>query len=163
MTVVPNFVCASTPITEITIPNSVKEIGLWAFQNCTFLNKITILDNVIDMGNSSSDTDLVFENHNDSLTVYCYKDSMAANYAIKYNIKYVYLTKPVSDTPGTTGESSNNKGESTGSTATKGTDTTLKTGTLPYTGVGIGVTVAIGLVIVGGLFTYIRYFKLRDI
>lgn len=64
---------------------------------------------------------------------------------------------------GTTGESSNNKGKSTGSTATKGTDTTLKTGTLPYTGVGIGVTVAIVLVIVGGLFTYIKYFKLRDI
>ncbi len=56
----------------------------------------------------------------------------------------------------------NNQNQSNKNIA-KDTDTTLKTGTLPYTGVGIGVTVAIVLVIVSGLFTYIKYFKLRDI
>ena len=42
MTVVPDYVCASTPITEITIPNSVKEIGLWAFSGCTSLSNINL-------------------------------------------------------------------------------------------------------------------------
>lgn len=84
MTVVPNYVCAGTPITEITIPSTVKRIGLWTFKNCTSLKKITILDNVTDMGGyKSSNTDLMFENHSADLTIYCYKDSMAANYAIK--------------------------------------------------------------------------------
>ena len=88
MTVIPDYLCANTGVTEITIPNSVKEIGYDAFADCKELKKITILDNVT---NISFD---VFKNHDNDLTIYCYKDSEAAKYAIKNNIKYVYLTKP---------------------------------------------------------------------
>ena len=90
LTVIPENLCANTGITNITIPSSVKKIELWAFRNCTKLDKITILDNVTDMSYYS---DSIFRNHNDNLTIYCYKDSVAANHAIKNNIKYVYLTK----------------------------------------------------------------------
>ena len=88
LTVIPDYLCANTGVTEITIPNSVKEIGYDAFADCKELKKITILDNVT---NISFD---VFKNHDNDLTIYCYKDSEAAKYAIKNNIKYVYLTKP---------------------------------------------------------------------
>ena len=43
---------------------------------------------------NTHNSDSIFENHNPDLTIYCYEDSLAAKYAIKYNIKYVYLTKP---------------------------------------------------------------------
>ena len=86
MTVIPNYICASTPITEITIPSTVKEIGMWAFNSCNELKKITILDNVTKIGSEA------FKDHNEDLTIYCYKDSAAAKYAIENDIKYVYLT-----------------------------------------------------------------------
>ncbi len=91
MTVIPNYICASTPITEITIPSTVKEIGMWAFNSCKELKKITILDNVVKIGSEA------FKDHNEDLTIYCYKDSTAAKYAIENDIKYVYLTKTPSE------------------------------------------------------------------
>ena len=95
LTVVPTNLCANTGITEITIPNSVTNIEYSAFYNCPNLKKITILDNVTSMGfYNTHNSDSIFENHNPDLTIYCYEDSLAAKYAIKYNIKYVYLTKP---------------------------------------------------------------------
>ena len=89
ITQIPGFLCQDlTGITEITIPNSATKIGGYAFAGCTFLKKITILDNVAYIGVNT------FENHNNYLTIYCYKDSEAAKYAIENDIKYVYLTRP---------------------------------------------------------------------
>ena len=78
-----------TSITEITIPNKVKEIEYDVFTDCKKLNKITILDNVESIGFYSlyKNKDTVFVNHNDNLTIYCYKDSTAANYAKDVKIK----------------------------------------------------------------------------
>ena len=163
MTVVPDYVCASTPITEITIPNSVKKIGMWTFKNCTFLKKITILDNVTDMGGyNSSNTDLVFENHNDSLTVYCYKDSMAANYAIKYNIKYVYLTKPAID------NNEENKEDKKQNITKPAIDAkqeipTIATGKLPQAGSSSVIIISIIAVMVILIINYKRYNSYKDI
>ena len=173
MTVVPNYVCAGTPITEITIPNTVKEIGLWAFKDCTSLKKITILDNVTDMGGyNSSNTDLVFQNHNDDLTIYCYEDSLAAQYAIKYNIKYVYLQRQESQTPGennnNNSENSNKenqesegKQEETGKKDPDEDNTQAKDGKLPYTGKGITIVmIMLGLTIVATVaYSKVRYLK----
>lgn len=174
MTNVPNYVCASTPITEIIIPSTVKRIGLWTFKNCTSLKKITILDNVTDMGGyKSSNTDLMFENHSADLTIYCYKDSMAANYAIKYNIKYVYLAKPSKgdDTPST--DDDNNKNNVpvekptnlTQNTSTNNNqeDNTIATGKLPKA--GNRLVIIIGLILGGGIsiVMYKRYNRYRGI
>ena len=78
-----------TGITEITVPNSVTEIELCAFKNCQNLKKITILDNVTKISDSS------FENHNEDLTIYCYKDSYVDGYGDRNKIKRVYLPRPV--------------------------------------------------------------------
>lgn len=170
MTVIPNYVCASTAITEITIPNTVKEIGMWAFKDCSSLKKITILDNVENMeGYNSSNSDLVFQNHNDDLTIYCYEDSMAAKYAIKYNIKYVYLQRPT--TPNNndeqneeTNQQEENDETPTSSKKTNTTDdkTTAK-GVLPQTGFAtVGIFVFLILSIASIIF-YIKYRKFRKI
>ena len=173
MTVIPNYVCASTPITEITIPNTVKEIGLWAFSDCTFLKKIKILDNVTDMGGyNSSTSDLVFKNHNTDLTIYCYQNSLAAAYAIKYNIKFEYLPQDSSN-PSTDNDSNQNGGNSnSGDTSNKDNsnpkadpeeDSTTAPGKLPYTGSSIGIIVAIFFILGGGIFAYKKYNNLKGI
>ena len=174
LTIIPQALCAETKITEVTIPSSVKEIDLWAFRDCADLKKITILDNVIDMSDSLEE-DKVFENHNSDLTIYCYKDSVAANYAIKYNIKYVYLTKPVTDNNVNNEENKNdeekpkeeipNSTESTQkpTTDTDKKDTTTATGKLPQTGLTMGMTLAIIAVLASGIFAYFKYSKLRGI
>ena len=169
MTVIPNYVCASTAITEITIPNTVKEIGMWAFKDCSSLKKITILDNIENMeGYNSSNSDLVFQNHNDDLTIYCYEDSMAAKYAIKYNIKYVYLQRPTTPNNDEQNEETNqqqgNNETSTSGKKTKTTDdnTTAK-GVLPQTGFAtIGIFIVLVLAIVS-IIIYMKYRRFRDI
>ena len=161
MTIVPMYACAGTPITEITIPKTVKEIDLWAFSGCTNLNKITILDNVKEMGGYSG-VDYIFQNHNDDLTIYCYKDSVAANYAQKYNIKYVYLTKPSTEEPGNSNnENTTNNGNSNNK---PGKDNTVApTGKLPFAGAGIGITFIVIALIGGAVYAYIRYKNLKGI
>ena len=96
LTVVPQYLCANTGITNITIPNSVKEIGYRAFADCPNLTKATILDNCTSIGwfTIEPKTDSVFNNHNNDLTIYCYAGSKIAEYAIATNIKYQYLTRP---------------------------------------------------------------------
>ena len=96
ITKVPMYLCAGTPIEEIVIPDSVESIGYQSFANCAELKKITILDNVTSMGFALSGGE-VFTNHNEDLTIYCYRDTAAAKHAIEYNIKYVYLDRPVID------------------------------------------------------------------
>ena len=161
MTIVPNYICASTPITEIAIPNTVTEIGLWAFKSCTSLKKIKILDNVEKMGGySSSNLDCVFENHNEDLTIYCYKDSMAAKYAIKYNIKYVYLSKPEEENPKDEPKKEN---QNTPKEENK-KDDTVATEKLPNTGIniviGISILATIGITIIS-YKEYNKYKKIR--
>ncbi len=170
MTVVPNYVCANTSIAEITIPNTVKEIGLWAFKDCSLLKKITILDNVEKIGGYNNNSDLVFQNHNDDLTIYCYKDSMADNYALKYNIKYVYLTKPSNPNQPTEEpkkddtETPKNDAETPKvDTPTGEKDTTVATGKLPQTGVSIAIVfVIISIAIISVVF-YKKYNSYKDI
>ena len=106
ITRIPAFICENlTGITEKTIPNSVTEIDSYAFSKCTSLKKITILDNVKNISM------LTFENHHEDLTIYCYEGSVAAQYAINNNIKYVYLTKPAGDSNNSV---ENNKAENGG-------------------------------------------------
>ena len=90
-----------------------------------------------------------------------YKDIYG--YILVDNLDGTSNTPNNNDNSGTTGESSNNKGQTTGSTTTKGTDTTLKSGSLPYAGVGIGIITLVVLVVIGGIYTYIKYFRLKDI
>ena len=167
MTEIPNYLCSKTPIEEITIPRTVKKIGLWAFNNCTNLKKITIPDSVERIaGDWSSTEGLVFENHNEDLTIYCYEGSVAAEYAKKYNIKYVYLTK--TNTAGNTttgGNTTTDKGNSTSNTQTNGTknDTTIATtGKLPKAGLNTIVTITIIAVIAAGII-YKKYNSYKDI
>ena len=90
--IIPQYLLMSLPIEEITIPNTVEEIGSSAFRECKALTKITILDNVTEIGSSA------FDNHSDYLTIYCYKDSVADVYGAEKAIKRVYLTKPSTPT-----------------------------------------------------------------
>ena len=168
LTIVPSNLCANTGITEIVIPNSVTEIGHSAFDDCTELKKITILDNVTDMGfYNSSDSDSVFENHNEDLTIYCYEGSMAANYALKYGIKYVYLTKPVDETPDDNDQTNDENNNNTNNEITTGkkdpNDPTVAPGKIPYAGLRIGLTIIIILSVAGCIFTYTKYNKFKNI
>jgi len=164
LTIIPNALCAETEITEVTIPSSVKKIDLWAFRDCIKLNKITILDNVTDM-NVSPKTDEVFKNHNNDLTIYCYKDSVAAKYAIKYNIKYVYLTKPVDTKPSEEDKKDNVEKPKvdTSKDASVKDDTTVATGKLPQTGVSMAVVFVIISIMAIAVVFYKKYSNYKDI
>ena len=153
---IPAYVCDGvTGITEITIPNSVERIGINAFENCTNLKKIIIPDNVKNMGwGIAQSNDTVFINHNNDLTIYCYEDSLAAEYAIKYNIKYVYLTKPVDTKP----VEDDKKSE-----VETPNDTTIATGELPRTGVSIIIVFVIFSTIVIAVVFYKKYYSYKDI
>lgn len=86
-------------ITSIELPASVTLIAQCAFANCASLTEITILDNCTQI------IDGAFDNHNEDLTIYCYEESVAAQYAIDYEIEYVYLKKLVTE------DNTNNKGD----------------------------------------------------
>ena len=180
LTKIPSYLCAKTGITEITIPSSVKEIEYDAFSDCTKLNKITILDNVTNMGFYTlyDNKDSIFANHNENLTIYCYKNSLPANYAIKYDIKYVYLTKEeeknntVSNTivdnttiNNTVSNTTVNNTTTNNTTSTNNTvkDTTIKGGVLPKTGIGFGLVIAIVSLVGAGIFTYFKYNNLKGV
>ena len=162
LTVIPSALCANTGITSVTIPNSVKKIELWAFEDCTKLDKITILDNVTDMSYYS---DSIFRNHNDNLTIYCYKDSVAANHAIKNNIKYVYLTKEENkENTENDKEKEEYEDKVTDNKSDKEEkDTTTAQGILPKTGIGFGLVVIIISLLGIGVFTYSKYNNLKDV
>ena len=179
LTIVPKNLCANTGITEITIPSSVTEIEYDAFKDCKNLKKITILDNVNKMGfYNNDDSDSVFQNHNSDLTIYCYENSIAAQYAIKYNIKYVYLQRQESQTPGENNKNSENSNkenqesegkqeegkkdpEEEGKKDPDEDDTKAKDDKLPYTGKEITVImIMLGLAIVAIVaYSKVRYLK----
>lgn len=50
---IPAYLCASLPITEITIPNSVTSIGDEAFSECSSLTSVTIPNSVTSIGTSA--------------------------------------------------------------------------------------------------------------
>ncbi len=176
--VIPTRVLAGTNITEIKIPSSVKTIEHDAFLDCKKLTKIEIYDGVKDIYGLDSKEDKVFTNHNDNLTIYCYKDSMAAKYAINHNIKYVYLTKNEENKNNTVNNTTNNTANNTttNNTTSKNNtiantsnktntvnDTTIKGGVLPKTGIGFGLIISIISLVGAGLFTYFKYNNLKDI
>ena len=63
---------------------------------------------------------------------------------------------------GSNGSGSGNSGSTTGTT-NGAKDPTTATGSLPYTGVSIGIITMIILVTSGGIYTYLRYKRLRGI
>ena len=187
-------VCAGVNgITEIKIPDSVTEIEMYAFNNCKNLKKITILDNVKDIGLDSRD--VVFENHNEDLTIYCYKDSYVDQYGEKYNIKREYLQRPATPTTPEDNNSNNNNSSDIGSTQNNNSnptssstnnnnnptstssevtensssaisgkkDITLAPQILPKTGVGKCFIFIIVLISAYGIYTYFKYKDLKDI
>ena len=114
--------------------------------------------------------DSVFKNHNEDLTFYCYEDSVPATYAINNKIKYVYLTRPSTNTP-TPEEKEPSKEENTrpetttpGKTEPTDNDETIAGGKLPYTGQEVGIfAISISIILFGGIFAYFKYNKLKDI
>ena len=167
---IPTRVLAGTNITEIKIPSSVKKIEQDAFSNCKGLTKIEIYDGVKDIYGVDSKEEKVFTNHNDNLTIYCYKDSMAARYAINHNIKYVYLTKNEEDknntVNNTTTSNTTSKDNTIANTSNKTNtvnDTTIKGGVLPKTGIGFGLIITIITLVGGGIYTFFKYNNLKDI
>ena len=160
LTIVPTNLCTNTGITEITIPNSVTEIKNSAFENCTKLNKITILDNVTDMGfYNSSDKENIFENANPNLTIFCYKDSMAAKYAIKYDINYSYLNKPTDDNQTNT---TNPDNQTNTANPNNQTDNTTATDKLPNAGLNILILICLFITIISSIILYTRYYKNKN-
>ena len=108
----PNAFNSRWNITSITIPGSVKTIGYSAFHDCFRLKSVIMLDGVKSIDNNSfnmcdSLTSIIIPksvinfgsepNHelgfwgNNNLTIYCYKDSKAEEYALKNGLKYACL------------------------------------------------------------------------
>ncbi len=67
-------------LASVVIEEGVKNIGRYAFSGCTKLTAITIPASVESIG------DHVFANSNSGLTIYSYKNSLAATYANDNNI-----------------------------------------------------------------------------
>lgn len=180
--IINEYAFANTSISEIEVPNSVTTIKFYAFRDCSKLVKATILDNCASIGwfNSQPDKDTVFTNHNENLTIYCYKDSKIAEYAIANNIKYAYLTKPSSEQPSddsnkneqtNTNNSNLNNNNSNNSNSSNGTnnngssqkdDTTAKT-PIPKAGEKASISIVISIVLASGVFSYFKFYKYRDI
>lgn len=80
-------------VKEIAIQNGITTIGEACFEGCESLEKITIPETVTEIGAYA------FSNCNENLTIYCYEDSYALQYAIDNNISYVVLDiKPLGRT-----------------------------------------------------------------
>ena len=69
---------------EVTIPDSVTKIETYAFAECTSLKKLVIGKNVNEIGAKAFLND-------SKLTIYCYKDTYALQYAQDNNIPYVII------------------------------------------------------------------------
>lgn len=146
ITIIPENLCNDTYIESVDIPNSVDTIDQNAFANCPNLTKITILDGV------KSISKYAFTNHNSDLTIYCYEGSVAAQYAIDNNIKYVYLTKPKE-------EELDEQITYNPSTKTED-DKSIAKSKIPQTGVSLTI---VFITIALGIFTIISLKKFKNI
>lgn len=102
---------ACSSLTEIVIPNNVTKIGKQAFASCINLKKITIPRSVTSMEKDTF-TGIPL------LTIYCYSDSYAKNYAQIFNIDYKLLDSTPTDKeeqqkPSTDGENESQQKPST--------------------------------------------------
>lgn len=80
-------------VKEVAIQNGFEVIEDACFVNCENLEKITIPETVTEIGK------YVFSGCSENLTIYCYADSYALQYAIDNNINYVILDiKPLGRT-----------------------------------------------------------------
>ena len=178
LTVIPSCMFeAMKGITEITIPNSVETMEFKTFAYCTNLKKITILDNV------AAISQYTFEGHNEDLTIYCYKDSVAHKHAVKYNIKYVLLERPTdpapitndtnpttekNDEPVITTEKKDERAVTTEKkdeivVTTEKKDETVATTILPKTGLKFNIIMIIVVIAGIGVFSYKKFSSLKDI
>ena len=159
LTVVPSHLCATTGITEIAIPSTVKEIEYSAFEDCAQLEKITILDNVEKIGFDFQAEDYVFVNHNDNLTIYCYEGTVAAEYAKEKDIKFVYLQKT---TEGDENQGTDNKDENEQNTTDGKKDDTTAKQELPKAGKMTIISILIAAII-AGTTSFIKTKKYKEI
>ena len=83
------FGCAS--LVDVTIVDNVKEIGFNAFEQCTGLTKVTILHKPFLAKHAFAGCE--------NLTIYCYNDSSAKEYAEANNIPVVIISKPQNTAP----------------------------------------------------------------
>ena len=91
---IPDRFCASTPITTVFIPNSVKVIGDYAFSNCNMLTNVNIGNSVEDIGESSfrqctALTSIVFPNSLKYLRGECFWGSGLRSVTIPHNVSYI--------------------------------------------------------------------------
>ena len=147
-------------LSHIEIPESVTNIDYYAFMDCNNLKSIIIPDKVVSIAEETFD-------NSDNLTIYGNKDSYAQQYAQEQKIKFDLIenygkttnTNQQTDKPAT-GSQTENPSKSTDNTAKPKEDPTIAKGSLPNTGIQIGIIVSI-IVLVGlGIFGYVKYRKL---
>ena len=141
-------ILSCSDVEEIVIPNSVNTIESYSFYNTKKLKKITILKNVEIMESDTGEEE-IFQNHDPELTIYCNRNSVAAEYAIKHNIKYVYVDE----------EENSAKDDKDNSKS----DPTIAPTPIPQTGQSIMVALGIVSVIGLGVYTYRRLKNYRDV
>ena len=84
-------------LTSITIPQSVTSIGYYTFAGCSDLTSITIPKSVTSIG------DYAFASCRRGLVIYCYKDSIAYEYAmekVSITVELIGETETPGDTSG---------------------------------------------------------------
>ncbi len=95
--------CEALP--EVTIPENVDYVGMSAFWACQSLDKITVRSKNASFGMKAMGYVLETpggdykEVKNNDLTIYCYKDSTAEQYAKDNDFKYELLDKPAPPAP----------------------------------------------------------------
>ncbi len=81
-----------TSLISVTIPEGITSIGFGAFASCTSLSSITIPKSVTDIGHYAFAAC-------ELLTIYCYENSEAENYAIINNIHYLIISEALLPDP----------------------------------------------------------------
>lgn len=77
-------------ITEVNLPNSVTEIGNFAFNNCKDLRMLSVASKTTKFPTDSSNWSDAFQNCSSNLVFKCYRGSTAAEYAANNGFKISY-------------------------------------------------------------------------